>query len=193
MAKKKTTKKKAAKKGRPTIITEKHIEDVTTAIQSGAYIESAAAFAGIHKDTFYAWLKRGARALAAVYSEKTGLHNRKRIPVDERPYVAFSDAIKKAMGESELFDLGVITKAAKDGAWQASAWRLERKYPDRWGRKAHGKITLGEGEVESGKNGVPATPAPDDSVGALDPRNPGELHITLAIGDKEIAIDDVGE
>jgi hypothetical protein len=38
------------------------------------------------------------------------------------------------MAESEMFDLNVITKAARDGHWQASAWRLERKYPKRYGQ-----------------------------------------------------------
>jgi len=40
-------------------------------------------------------------------------------------------------------DVAIIAKAAAGGHWQAAAWRLERKFPDRWGRKT--KLT-GDGE-----------------------------------------------
>ena len=45
------------------------------------------------------------------------------------------------MAESEITALRQIEKAAKSGCWQASAWRLERKFPQRWGRKICAEIT----------------------------------------------------
>src|SRR5690606_31176789 len=95
----------------------------------GAYIETAAAYAGINKSTLYDWMKRGARAKSGKYKE-------------------FSNAIEKALAESEMRDLAVIAKASQEN-WQAAAWRLERKFPDRWGRrKAKSEIAKIEAETE---------------------------------------------
>ena len=130
--------------GRPSKFTQETREKIITALRANAYIETAAAYAGIEKDTFYRWLKMGARA-------KSG------------PYREFSDAIKQTMGEAEVRDLAVISKAAngydvvkvkrvigpkgdilseetvssREFSWQAAAWRLERKYPQKWGRRDH--------------------------------------------------------
>ena len=39
------------------------------------------------------------------------------------------------MADASVGDLALITKAAQDGAWQAAAWKLERRNPSRWGRQ----------------------------------------------------------
>jgi len=136
------------KVGRPPKLTPEVQGRITNAIAAGSYIETAAAYAGISKETLYDWLKTGAKA-------KTGKHKE------------FSDAVKKALAAGELRDLAVIDKAAsgyevvktriEDGvkgrtettethwefAWQAAAWKLERKFPSRWGRRDH--VDLGDG------------------------------------------------
>lgn len=101
--------------GRPSKLTPELQERIISAIRAGNYMETAAAYAGISKDTLYRWLKQGARA-------KSG------------PYKRFSDAIAQAMAQSEVRDVAVIHKAAET-EWTAAAWRLERKYPERWGRR----------------------------------------------------------
>ena len=88
---------------------------IVTYIQAGAYVETSAAAAGICKDTFYDWLKRGAAG--------------------EEPFKCFSDAVEKAAAEAEVRDLAVIDKAARGGTWQAAAWKLERRNPKAWGRR----------------------------------------------------------
>jgi len=103
--------------GRPTKLTPELQRKITDAIRAGNYMETAAAYAGIHKDTLYAWLKRGARDKSP-----------------KSPYRQFSDAVEKALAEAEVRDVALIAKAAEK-EWQAAAWRLERKFPDRWGRK----------------------------------------------------------
>jgi transposase-like protein len=122
-----------AKAGRPTVLTQEVHDAIVRALHVGAYIETAAAAAGIHKSTLYDWLKRGAREKRRA-EKGNGKGNGHRIRKAEAAYVAFSDAVKKAMAESELVDIATIAKASKR-TWQAAAWRLERKYPDRWGRK----------------------------------------------------------
>lgn len=113
--------------GRPLGLTTEIQEAMMQAVSAGAYMETAAAYAGITKDTLYRWLKRGARA-------RRELGRGKRITVDDRRLVAFSDALKKAAAAAEVADLKIIGKAARR-TWQAAAWRLERKHPDRWGRR----------------------------------------------------------
>ncbi len=128
--------------GRPSKLTPAIQKRIVNAIRRGCYVETATAMAGVAKTTFYDWLKQGARADEGVF------HN-------------FSIAVEKALADSEHDDLAVIEKASrgyevvktktvvyKDGAieetterstkfdWQAAAWRLERRFPERWGRGA---------------------------------------------------------
>lgn len=101
--------------GRPTKLTPEIQAAIVDAIRRGNYIETAATIAGITKDTLYKWIKRGNACKSGAFKD-------------------FSDAIKKAIAESEDHDITVINSAAAM-YWQAAAWRLERKFPDRWGRR----------------------------------------------------------
>lgn len=105
-----------AKMGAPTKLTPELQKTIVAYVRAGAYVETAAAAAGIDKTTFYDWLRRGADQKKGIFRD-------------------FSHAIEKAVAESEIADIARINKAAADGVWQAAAWRLERKHSDRWGRK----------------------------------------------------------
>ncbi|MDQ0417907.1 transposase [Croceifilum oryzae] len=120
------------KKGRPEKLTDEIQQKIVDSLRMGNYIETAASYSGISKTTLYDWLKKGAR-------EETG------------KYMVFSNAVQVAMAEAEMRDVAVIAQASKDN-WQAAAWRLERKYPNRWGRKTQHEI--------SGKDGKPIEIAP---------------------------------
>ena len=113
-----------SKLGRPEKLNQEIMKAIVSAILSGAYVETAAAFAGISKSTFYEWMRKGAKASKGKYFD-------------------FSDAIKKAMAEAELRDIMVVNRAAQS-SWQAAAWKLERKYPDRWGRRENITMTGSE-------------------------------------------------
>jgi hypothetical protein len=93
---------------RPSKYTPEAVERILGALERGATYEAAAAHAGITYETFNAWRKG--------FSE-------------------FSEAVKKAEAKAELHWLEQIETAAAGGAWQAAAWRLERRYPARWGRR----------------------------------------------------------
>ena len=54
---------------------------------------------------------------------------------DDLDLFHFFQSIKKAKIDGELNHLGVITKAADNGVWQASAWFMERSNPEEWGRR----------------------------------------------------------
>lgn len=123
-------------------------------VRAGAYIETAAAAAGISKDSFYRWMRRGAREkqrVEKILAEDETATFDEVVNEEERRYVEFVDAVEKALAEAELRDLLVIGQAAKAGAWQAAAWRLERKFPERWGRRDRLEV---EGKLERQEHDV---------------------------------------
>lgn len=128
--------------GRPTKLTPELQEEMIKVIQAGNYVETACAFVGLSKNTFYDWLKRAARE-----TERLAKNPRARMKKSEAPYVEFSDAVKRAQGQAEVRDVLLIAKAAEH-VWQAAAWRLERKFPDRWGRRSpHEEVHKDQGPL----------------------------------------------
>lgn len=99
---------------RTTKCTKAVVEAICLALQDGLPFESACEFGGISKQTGYDWLKRGNNG--------------------EEPFLTFSDAVKKAQAIGE-YALVHIVQSASVKSWQAAAWLLERRFPDRWGRK----------------------------------------------------------
>jgi transposase len=85
------------------------------AISVGAYIEDACVFAGISSRQFRRW-----RELAEQGVE---------------PYAEKWEEINKSESQAIVRNLFNIQNASNNGTWQASAWLLERKYPDKYGKK----------------------------------------------------------
>lgn len=90
-------------------------------IRNGNYLQTAARLAGIHISTFHIWMNRGRE-------EEEGI------------YVDFLEAVEKAESFAENQYLERIREAANGNSdikpiWNAAAWYLERKYPDKWGRR----------------------------------------------------------
>jgi type IV secretory pathway TrbF-like protein len=113
VTKKKTGNKKPVSRGK---LTPQIEADIVELIKAGNYVDHACSTVGIHKSTYYDWL---AKAKASTRYNK---------------YVRFSDAVEKAQGWSIARDVAIITKASEK-YWQAAAWKLERKHPDRFGRQ----------------------------------------------------------
>lgn len=103
--------------GRPTKLTPEVQDRIILSLRAGNYLETACKANGITKATLYNWLDRASR------------HK-------EPLFLAFLDAVEKAQSEAEQRDVALIAQAAQT-QWQAAAWRLERKFPDRWGRREH--------------------------------------------------------
>lgn len=132
-------------KGSTPKLTKELIEELSTFIQKGCYIETASILCGISKDTFYRWLKKGKNTSTNCLERE------------------LSDAVTRALAEAEMRDIEIINKAAfgssdilatddkgeilKDSEgnpiileyglppnWRVSAWRLERKFPKKWGK-----------------------------------------------------------
>ena len=102
---------------RPTKLTPKVREHIVESIRAGAYAEQAAHAAGIAPSTYYDWLRRG--------------------EAGERPFSEFSDALRAGEAEAEVAAVTVIRDAAQAGDWRAAAHYLDRRHPERWGRRHH--------------------------------------------------------
>lgn len=87
----------------------------------GNYIRTVCANCGISHETYYGWMRRGRKG--------------------EQPYKRFAKDVSEALSIAEMRDLATIQKASVE-QWQAAAWRLERRYPKRWGRKFEAKATV---------------------------------------------------
>jgi hypothetical protein len=103
---------------RPSKFTPETTKRLTDAIRMGATYDLAAKFAGISYSTFQNWM-----------------NGEGGIP--KKDYLPFLEAIEKAEGDAAVGWLTKIEKAANDGAWQAAAWKLERRYASDYGRTVH--------------------------------------------------------
>lgn len=88
---------------------------IVSYLKAGNFLEVAAAVAGVSKQTVYDWIKQGRRA-------------------GRGEMWIWAIEVEKAMSFAEVFMVAQIARAAKV-QWQAAAWHLERKYPERWGRR----------------------------------------------------------
>lgn len=111
---------------RPTKLTTEVQETITAALRIGNYQDTAVSYAGISEATFYAWMQRGRTETGTIFSE-------------------FLEAVEKAKADAEVRDLMLIDRAAQDGTWQAAAWKLERKFPHKWGRMVRAEVSGPEG------------------------------------------------
>ena len=87
--------------------TEKKVAELVAAVETGVSIESACSIAGIHRSTWYEWR--------------------------ERPEIEARLDRALAIAESRLLDS--IREAGRDD-WRASAWILERRYPETWSKRS---------------------------------------------------------
>jgi hypothetical protein len=108
--------------GRPSDIgSQSTIQEFLEAVGEGNYIDTSAKLAGLSKQAVYNWIKRG----------KDG----------EEPFAAFVDALEKAEARAEVHLVRLQRKAAEAGPqyWPAAATQLERRHPEKWGKRSDGE------------------------------------------------------
>lgn len=128
--------------GRPLELTPEVIEDVRRILPTVLYLECVADFIGIDRTSLRRWIRRGAKEAKRIARARPS--NRDPKP-SEAMFLEFYHVYKKALAEGEIYDAGIIKKAS-DGQWTAAAWRLERRFPDRWGRKD--QMTIRKNDVK---------------------------------------------
>ena len=100
---------------RKTKLTDELSKKICAFIASGATNEDACKLTGIGESSFYDWIKR---------------------------FPEFSEAVKKA---SVDFKRAHILKIAMDESWQSSAWLLERRFPEEYGKRIPLELTGKDG------------------------------------------------
>ena len=106
----------ANKPGRPTKLKRAMISEVADLLRKGNYIETVCAIVGITVETFYRWVKEGAR------TERTT--NLKYL---------FSKAVKRSLAEAETSIVEKIRDAIDKGDVKIGIDFLRRRHPTRWG------------------------------------------------------------
>jgi transposase len=148
---------KSARTGRPLKLSQPLIDKVANFLRIGVYVETAAIASGMSKQTFYTYLRQANDLQERIEKAKT-LGERVSLIKHEKLLLLFLDAIEKATAEAETSDVVTIKQASKTN-WQAAAWRLERKNPDRWGRRDFVKSEV------SGPGGAPVPISTEDTTG----------------------------
>ena len=107
-------------------LTRELIEKAVKIIERGNYYKVAIDVLGISSVTWYEWMRQG------EMDASKGINSLKAY---------FFNSIKKAEATAIDRNLSIIQKAAMEGNWQASAWYLERKYPEQWGKRDNVNLT----------------------------------------------------
>lgn len=117
--------KRKAKAGRPSSMTPEVVDKLLQALRAGNFRNVAAEWAGIEDRTLRNWMAKG-------QAEKKGRHR------------DFFRRVMEAEQAAEIRAVGLLMKAAENDAKHA-AWWLERKFPERWGRKDRHEVTGANG------------------------------------------------
>lgn len=104
-------------------------EAICESIRRGNYAKIAAEAADVSETTFYRWLEEGEQAQRGKKRE-------------------FWESVKKAEAEAEEKAVQVVQDAMPHD-WKAAMTYLERRHPERWGRRErHEHTGEGGGAVE---------------------------------------------
>lgn len=98
-----------------TKLTKELCDEICTYIEMGNYINRSCEAVGISPSTYNNWKKKGRKGI--------------------EPYATFLERIEKVEAKAEINHLGLIHDVAESGNWLASAWILERRYPNRFGKR----------------------------------------------------------
>lgn len=100
-------------------------EKILKSVRQGNFLKVAATVAGVTPVTLSNYIRLGREQKSGLYRE-------------------FLVALRAAQGEAESLHVGNITEQSDDD-WKASAWYLERKHQERWGKKETVGVKLSGG------------------------------------------------
>jgi len=135
---------------RPCKLTNDVQDSILESIELGMTYQQAANIAGIDETTFHRWKRQGEDANSGKFHQFCLAIKR----ANEKAKLI----LLKRIGESgeggqilettrEVYDAGgnlvrrIIVQKELGPVWQASAWILERRFPDEFGRKAKPQLT----------------------------------------------------
>ena len=102
-------------------LTPEVIAQMTALVRAGLSKDRAADGVGVAHSTLYRWLQLADTGVGGTASAQARV---------------LRDSLKRAEAEFVSQQLAVVQAAADSGkAWQASAWMLERRFPEEYGRR----------------------------------------------------------
>lgn len=113
------------KAGRPSKLTPEVSGHLLQAIKTGHYYESACAYAGIDYTTFRNWMRQGEKQ-------------------EKGEYFNFFNAVRRAEAEAEI-KMVELWREQMPRDWKAARDFLERRFPERWGKRERVELTGNEG------------------------------------------------
>lgn len=105
----------------PSSYTEELAAELIGYLTGGLYIATACELAGISRQTFYNW--------------------KRRAEAGEEPFAAFMRRCNQASAKAEARLSTHIEKKAADD-WRAAAWKLERRFPERYAEHKINRVQL---------------------------------------------------
>ncbi len=111
-----------ARPGRPRALSAEVRSKIVEGVRAGLFLATACRAAGITPSCFYHWRRKA----------------RNRHP-DAAGFRAFFHTVKRASAQAECEALERVRLAAGN-SWQAAAWFLERRFPERWGRRRRAQV-----------------------------------------------------
>lgn len=128
--------------GRKLKINDDMIDKVYMYTKEGHYANTVAELIGISENCYYRYLNKGQEIADRIEKEEEEeLQEETPITPDELLYYQFYQSIKRANAEAEQEALSRIQKAGKRN-WQANAWFLERRFPNRWRMRQEQDVTV---------------------------------------------------
>lgn len=115
-------------------------ERIVEVVRAGNYVGVAAQAAGIHRATYYSWMRRGEEA-----SEARG--RGEPLSPDDVPFADFFDQVIEAEALAEIDAVAAVREAK--GGWQAHMTYLERRFSERWRRMDGTRVGRQEQREES--------------------------------------------
>lgn len=130
VAKKKSSKPRPKTGGRGLILLDdSKREELINLIVLGLPVNKAVAMVNIAESTFYKWMSRG-----MIERDRLATIPDAKPKPEEKIYLEFLESLTRARAEAIAKKVAVVSSAASQGDWKASAWWLERQVPEEFGR-----------------------------------------------------------
>lgn len=127
-------------------LTKELIARADKLLKAGNYHTTVCQYLNIHPSTWYRWLQEGEKARSGIKKE-------------------FYDTVKKAEAEAEIRLITELQKISQEeNNWQAIAWMLERKFPERWGKRDRRDDELRSLELKKMEKAIDKTKAETEFI-----------------------------
>lgn len=101
--------------GRKTKLTPEITNQICNLIEKGLPYSFVCEAVGIHKDTFYDWMKKG--------------------EAGKKEFSDFSDSVNRSKANFALKCLERVNQAADNGSVFCATWLLEKRFPEEFGKR----------------------------------------------------------